>query len=246
MLPVPRSKSIEDRILLLRGEFVMLDRDLATLSRIPTKHLNQQVKRNKRRFPSEFMFQLTDEEAEGIRVRMLGVLGSWRGKLPCAFTELGAGMLSSVLRSPAAARVTIEILRVFKELRQASEPPAPPTLARRYKSLFATIWDDLLLAPEEEPFTTEAPYTYFLQAGENGPIKIGSSCNLLVRLRTLMTMSPLPLALLGVMEGDYEEACHTRFDVFRLHGEWFEPSREVLEFIRVNATMPDGPHDPRV
>lgn len=209
----------------------MLDRDLAALYRVPTKHLNQQVKRNRRRFPSDFMFQLTDAEAEGIRLRMLGVLGCWRGKLPYAFTELGAGMLSSVLRSPTAARVTIEILRVFRQLRQALEPPEPSTLARRYKSLFATIRDALLLAPEDEGFTTAIPSTYFLQAAEDGPIKIGSSRNLLTRLRGLMTMSPVRLTLLGVMEGDYEEACHTRFDFCRLHGEWFAPSAEVLAWI---------------
>lgn len=72
----PRFENIKDRILLLRGQSVMLDRDLAVLYGVRTKHLNQQVERNRRRFPSDFAFQLTHGEAEEIRVRMLGQEGS--------------------------------------------------------------------------------------------------------------------------------------------------------------------------
>jgi len=183
----------------------MLDRDLAALYGVPTKHLNQQVKRNRDRFPGDFMFQLTAGEAEGVRVRMLGQEGSWRGKLPYAFTEQGAGMLAAVLRSPTAAAVTIQILRAFKQLRRDEEFPESTGFDCR-RSLFAAIRDAVLCCPDDKPFTTQ----------------VG-------------TMSPIPLRLLGVMKGDHEEDCHVRLAAFRLHGEWFAPSETVKEFVRSNA-----------
>ncbi len=117
----------------------MLSRDLAEFYKVTARELNQQVKRNRRRFPRDFVFQLTDEEAEEIRVQILGPPGSWRGKLPYAFTEQGAGMLATVLRSPTAATVTIEILRAFARLREPHEPPESTPLTRRASNLFAAF-----------------------------------------------------------------------------------------------------------
>ena len=179
MRSITQAEAIKDRILLFRDQRVMLDRDLAALYGVPTKHLNQQVKRNRDRFPGDFMFQLTAGEAEGVRVRMLGQEGSWRGKLPYAFTEQGAGMLAAVLRSPTAAAVTIQILRAFKQLRRDEEFPESTGFDCR-RSLFAAIRDAVLCCPDDKPFTTEIPCTYFLQAGSDGPIKIGSTRNLVV------------------------------------------------------------------
>jgi hypothetical protein len=235
---ITRSTEIKDRILILRGQPVMLARDVAVLYGVRTRHLNQQVKRNRSRFPSDFAFRLTDAEAESIRSRMLGPLGSWRGKLPWVFTELGAGMLAAVLRSPTAAMVTIEILRAFKQARGAQEPFEYSPFVRQCRGLFHAIQDAVLLLPEDTFATTEVPCTYFLQAGKDGPIKIGSTKNLVVRLRTLATMSPVPLRLLGVMKGDHEERCHLLLGAFRIHGEWFAPADTVLEFIRENAFTP--------
>ncbi len=218
----------------------MLSRDLAELYKVTARELNQQVKRNPRRFPRDFVFQLTDEEAEEIRVRILGPQGSWRGKLPYAFTEQGAGMLAAVLRSQTAAKVTIEILRAFARLRKPREPSESTPLTRRASNLFAAIRDAVLLCKEDKAFTTDVPSTYFLQAGPGGPIKIGSTRNLAVRIRTLMTMSPVPLRLLGVMKGDHEDACHMHLGAFRIHGEWFTPEEPVLQFIRENAITPRG------
>jgi len=205
MRSITQAEAIKDRILLFRDQRVMLDRDLAALYGVPTKHLNQQVKRNRDRFPGDFMFQLTAGEAEGVRVRMLGQEGSWRGKLPYAFTEQGAGMLAAVLRSPTAAAVTIQILRAFKQLRRDEEFPESTGFDCR-RSLFAAIRDAVLCCPDDKPFTTQ----------------VG-------------TMSPIPLRLLGVMKGDHEEDCHVRLAAFRLHGEWFAPSETVKEFVRSNA-----------
>ena len=216
----------------------MLSRDLADLYKVTARKLNQQVKRNPRRFPRDFVFQLTDKEAEEIRVRILGPQGSWRGKRPYAFTEQGAGMLAAVLRSPTAATVTIEILRAFARLRKPREPSESTPLTRRAYNLFAAIRDAVLLCKGDKAFTTEVPSTYFLQAGAGGPIKIGSTKNLAVRIRTLMTMSPVPLRFLGVMKGDHEEACHMHLGAFRIHGEWFTPEEPVLQFIRANAITP--------
>lgn len=112
-------EQIEQVILLIRGQRVMLDRDLAALYGVETKNLNKAVRRNLDRFPSDFMFQLTAEEAESSRFQ-IGTLK--RGQnikyLPHVFTQEGVAMLSSVLRSPRAVQVNITIMRVFVRLRE--------------------------------------------------------------------------------------------------------------------------------
>jgi len=99
------SAQIEQVILLLRGQKVILDRDLAALYGVATKNLNKAVTRNQDRFPSDFMFQLTADEASALRFQS-GTLkrGQHFKYLPYAFTEQGVAMLSSVLRSPQAVR----------------------------------------------------------------------------------------------------------------------------------------------
>jgi len=110
---------IEHAILLIRGQKVMLDRDLARLYDVETKALNRAVKRNFDRFPADFMFQLTVEEHESLRFQS-GTLkrGQHSKYLPFVFTQEGVAMLSGVLRSPRAARVNIAIMRAFVRLRE--------------------------------------------------------------------------------------------------------------------------------
>ena len=114
-----KPEQIEQVILLIRGQRVMLDRDLAALYGVETKNLNKAVQRNLDRFPADFMFQLTAEEAESSRFQ-IGTLK--RGQnikyLPHVFTQEGVAMLSSVLRSPRAVQVNIAIMRVFVRLRE--------------------------------------------------------------------------------------------------------------------------------
>src|SRR4030043_2261531 len=119
---------IEQRILLIRGQKVMLDRDLAHLYGVTTKVLNQAVKRHEDRFPEDFMFQLTMEEAKiwcteirggGLRSQIVTLKRGQHIKYrPYAFTEHGILMLSSVLNSEQAIKVNIEIMRAFVRLRQ--------------------------------------------------------------------------------------------------------------------------------
>lgn len=96
----------------------MLDSDLAQLYEVPTKRLNEQVKRNLMRFPKDFMFQLTNEEYENLRSQF--ATSSWGGArtLPRVFTEQGVSMLSSVLNSERAIQVNIQIIRTFTQLRE--------------------------------------------------------------------------------------------------------------------------------
>ena len=118
LIPVER---IEKSIHFIRGEKVMLDRDLAALYEVPTKTLNQAVKRHQERFPSDFMFQLTKEESVSIRLRSQSVTlkrGQHLKYRPHAFTEHGILMLSSVLNSDRAVQVNIEIMRAFVNLRR--------------------------------------------------------------------------------------------------------------------------------
>jgi hypothetical protein len=115
-----RAEVIERRILLIRGHKVMLDSHLAELYEVPTFRLNEAVKRNRRRFPEDFMFQLGKEEAECLTSQFaMSKLGrGGRRTLPYVFTEQGVAMLSTVLNSERAIAVNIGIMRAFMRLRQ--------------------------------------------------------------------------------------------------------------------------------
>ena len=117
---------IQARILTVRGVQVMLDRDLAELYGVDVKRLNEQVKRNAERFPSDFMFQLSKEECLRSQI---ATLNEARGKhlkyMPYAFTESGVAMVSGVLRSLTAVEVNIRIMRAFVTMRHALAPLAP-------------------------------------------------------------------------------------------------------------------------
>ena len=116
LIPVER---IEKAIHLIRGERVMLDRDLAEMYGVQTKVFNQAVKRHQERFPVDFMFQLSPYEFENLKSQI--VTSSWGGArraTPHAFTELGVAMRSSVLKSKRAVQVNSEIMRAFVRLRQ--------------------------------------------------------------------------------------------------------------------------------
>ncbi len=158
IVPVER---IERRILLICGHKVMLDRDLADLYGVGVKVLNQAVKRNIERFPGDFMFQLTAEEDERLRSQFV-TLNAGRGQhrkyLPYAFTEQGVAMLSSVLNSPRAVQVNIEIMRTFVILRQmlASNEGLARKLAaleKKYDAQFKAVFDAIrrLMAPQQPP-----------------------------------------------------------------------------------------------
>jgi hypothetical protein len=112
---------IESRIWLIRGHKVLLDTDLALLYEVETRALNQAVKRNRERFPEDFMFQLTRKESEALTSQIVISTAIGRGgrrHAPYAFTEQGVAMLSSVLTSKRAIEVNIAIMRTFVRLRQ--------------------------------------------------------------------------------------------------------------------------------
>ncbi len=154
LLPVER---IEQRIFRLRGQNVMLDEDLADLYGVTTKRLNQQARRNVERFPADFMFQLTAEEDTALRLQIVTLKtgrGAHRKYLPYAFTQEGVAMLSSVLRSPRAVQVNIEIMRAFVRLRgmmAAHKDLARKleALERKYDAQFKVVFDAIrkLMAP---------------------------------------------------------------------------------------------------
>lgn len=137
------SERIETRILYLRGHKAMLDTHLAELYEVETRVLVQAVKRNLRRFPPDFMFQLTDHELRDLRSQFVmsspETVRAWGGRRtpPYAFTEQGVAMLSSVLRSPRAIAVNIEIMRAFVRLRGLVA--TNKELARKLEELEARI-----------------------------------------------------------------------------------------------------------
>ena len=114
--------AIEKRILVVRGRQVMLDEDLADLYGVETRALVQQVRRNEKRFPADFMFQLSNEEFDDLKSQFVMSSGGHGGrrKRPLVFTEQGIAMLSGVLRSDRAIAVNVEIMRAFVELRRVA------------------------------------------------------------------------------------------------------------------------------
>ena len=139
---------IEKTIYLIRGEKVMLDRDLASLYGVETGALNRAVKRNPKRFPPDFMFQLTTDESEFLRCQ-IGISKRGRGGrrfLPYVFTEQGVAMLSSVLNSERAVLVNVEIMRAFVKLREMLASNAELSrrldeLESKYNKQFRVVFD---------------------------------------------------------------------------------------------------------
>ena len=156
---------IESQILLIRGQKVMLDEDLAALYEVETKELNRAVKRNIERFPDDFMFQLTADEFANLRFQFgTSSLKSqidtsrWGGRRypPYALTEQGVSMLSSVLRSSRAIQVNIAIMRTFVQLRQMLSSNAELSrklvaLEKNYDIKFKAIFEAIhqLMAPAD-------------------------------------------------------------------------------------------------
>lgn len=132
LVPIER---VERSILLIRGEKVILDADLANLYEVPTKRLNEQVRRNRDRFPPDFMFQLTVEELANLRSQFATSSSGWGGRRhpPLAFTEHGAIMAANVLNSPRAIAASVMVVRVFVRLRQILATHAD--LARKLEEL---------------------------------------------------------------------------------------------------------------
>jgi len=146
LIPAAR---IEQTIVVIRGHKVMLDSDLAELYEVTAKVLNQAVKRNIRRFPADFMFQLTEEESDSLRSQIVTLKrgrGQHRKYLPYAFTEYGVAMLSSVLNSERAILVNIEIMRAFGRLRRLMTSHTElarrlDELERKYDTQFAVVFE---------------------------------------------------------------------------------------------------------
>src|SRR3990170_5939353 len=156
LIPIDR---IERSILLLRGQKVMLDSDLAELYGVETRRLVEQVKRNIKRFPPDFMFQLTNQEL--INLRSQFATSSWGGRRypPYAFTEQGVAMLSSVLNSEKAIEVNILIMRAFVKLREMLATHKDlakkmEEMEKKYDTQFKIVFDairQLMAPPEPKP-----------------------------------------------------------------------------------------------
>ncbi|MDA1050658.1 MAG: ORF6N domain-containing protein [Planctomycetota bacterium] len=154
LIPAER---IEQNILLIRGEKVMLDSDLAVLYEVETRVLNQAVKWNLGRFPEDFMCQLTEDEAAALRSQTVTLKtgrGQHRKYTPCAFTEQGVAILSSVLRSERAVQVNVEIMRTFVKLRRILSEHQDlsrklAVLENKYDEQFRVVFDAIcqLMAP---------------------------------------------------------------------------------------------------
>jgi ORF6N domain len=150
--------TIDRRIYLIRDQNVMLDQDLAGLYGVETKVLNQAVSRNRKRFPEDFMFQLTRKEFGNLKSQI--VTSSWGGRRypPYAFTEHGILMLSSVLRSEQAVQVNIAIMRAFVRMREVMISHKEMArriddMERKYDTQFKAVFDALrrIMEPPDPP-----------------------------------------------------------------------------------------------
>ena len=158
-MPALKTENIASLVHAVRGEKVLLDTDLAALYRVSTKVLNQAVKRNIARFPSDFMFQLTTQEAQAVMASRSQIVTLKRGQnikyRPYAFTEQGVAMLSSVLRSPRAVEVNIAIMRTFVQLRRLMDSNRQlarkiEALEKKYDEQFAVVFDAIKRLIAEE------------------------------------------------------------------------------------------------
>ena len=154
------SERIERSILLIRGNKVLLDSSLAELYGVETRALVQAVRRNRDRFPDDFMLQLTREEFDDLKSQSVISSSTWGGRRypPYAFTEQGVAMLSSVLRSQRSVQVNIEIMRAFIRLRQmlASHEELSrrlDELEQKYDEHFRVVFDAIhqLMSPPAPP-----------------------------------------------------------------------------------------------
>ena len=152
-------QSIETRILWLRCEKVMLDKDLAMLYKVKPIALRQQVTRNQERFPDDFMFQLNDQEVDSlVSQNVIPSKRSLGGYNPYVFTEQGVAMLSSVLRSRQAVLVNIQIMRAFVKLRKILATHKElacklEELEKKYDAQFRVVFEAIrqLMKEEEKP-----------------------------------------------------------------------------------------------
>ena len=137
---VPTNEHIARSILIIRGQRVLLDTELAALYGVSTKRFNEQVRRNRQRFPADFMFQLSAEEHETLRSQIATSISTGRGGrryLPYAFTEHGAIMAATVLNSSRAVEMSVYVVRAFVKLRELLA--SNRELARRFDELEAHI-----------------------------------------------------------------------------------------------------------
>ncbi len=156
LVPMER---IERAIIVVRGEKVMLDSELAEIYGVETKVLNQAVKRNDSRFPTDFVFQLTTEEWESLRSQFVTLKrGEHRKYLPYAFTEHGALMLANVLNSERAAQTSVQVVRAFVRLRQMLSSNAElarklAAMEKKYDAQFKVVFDAIrqLMSPPARP-----------------------------------------------------------------------------------------------
>jgi hypothetical protein len=156
----PLALQVERSIYLIRGVKVMLDYDLASLYRVETRALKQAVRRNTERFPSDFMFELSDGEIDLlVSQSVIPRRGKFGGAKPMAFTEQGVAMLSSVLRSQRAVQVNIAIMRTFVRLRElllSNRDLAVKldALEQKYDAQFRIVFDairELMTPPDPSP-----------------------------------------------------------------------------------------------
>lgn len=145
MAIILKPENVAQLVFLIRGEKVMLDADLATLYGVSTKALNQAVRRNRNRFPTDFVFQLTKAEYDSMRSQIVTASRRNISALPYAFTEQGVAMLSSVLRSSRSVAVNIAIMRTFVQLRRLMDSNSDLArkiegLEKKYDEQFAVVF----------------------------------------------------------------------------------------------------------
>lgn len=157
-----KAETIVRKIYVLRGRRIMLDFDLAAIYGVTTKQLNQQVRRNRKRFPEDFVFELSGLEFESLKAQQASAADQKRRFVPYAFTEHGAIMLASVLSSPAAVEASVEVVRAFVRLRGMMNEYGQVAarleeLEKRCDGRFKIVWEVLRRLTEPEGKSGKEP-----------------------------------------------------------------------------------------
>lgn len=168
LIPVEK---VERAILFIREMRIMIDADLATLYGVSTSRLNESVKRNRERFPNDFMFELTQLEHQSLRSQNSSLKRGKHSKyLPFAFTEHGAIMLASILRSPVAVNASIQVVRAFVKLREVLSSNSGlakkfEELEKKYNKQFKVVFEAIrqLMSPEK---TERKPIGYKIKTNK--------------------------------------------------------------------------------
>jgi hypothetical protein len=200
---IVKTEEIVDLIYNFKDSTIMLDSDLAKIYGVETKRLNEQVKRNKERFPKDFMFQLTREEYTNLKSQNATARWGGRRTPPYAFTEMGVFMLAYVIKSEMSIRTSIQVIRGFVKFRELLSSPISRSELRNFSGLIETLKE--LEQTKKQRGTVKQ--TFYITTGKQSPIIVGK--NALVQIANKVKKGDLISLKKGLESIDVSQWIHS-------------------------------------